>query len=301
MNSQQIEYFLSAAKHLNFTKAADEFYTFQPTISRQIALLEEELGFELFKRDKGNLRLTVGGIIMAQEFAKTNKIIRDAITKVGLVSEGLEGEISIGFVRGTNNDSFVYPPTVEFMEEYPAINVMIESTSFSKLRKNLESGEYDIIFTFDFELSAIPNASHMRCYTVPTIIAMSSSHPLAGKENLTPQDFSGETFLFPRALDSSGGRSEALSVLSEIGVKDIKPRSMSGIESLMFGVRSGIGVALLDASLDLIFDNRYSYFQLPAGHHFSTLDIMAVWKKDNLNPTVPVYLEKLRENLGLDS
>ena len=301
MNSQQIEYFLSAAKHLNFTKAADEFYTFQPTISRQIALLEEELGFELFKRDKGNLRLTVGGIIMAQEFAKTNKIIHDAITKVGLVSEGLEGEISIGFVRGMNNDSFVYPPTVEFMEKYPSINVMIESTSFSRLRKNLESGEYDIIFTFDFDLPSIQNALHIRCYTVPTIIAMSSSHPLAQKENLEAQDFSGETFLLPRALDSNYGRSETLDILKELGIKNIKLRSMNGTESVLFGVRSGIGVALLDSSMDLIFDNRYSYFKLPEGRHFSTLDIVAVWKKDNLNPTVPVYLEKLKENLGLGS
>ena len=90
MNSQQIEYFLSAAKHLNFTKAADEFYTSQPTVSRQIALLEEELGFELFKRDKGNLRLTIGGAIMAQELSRASQVITDAAARVGLMSEGLE-------------------------------------------------------------------------------------------------------------------------------------------------------------------------------------------------------------------
>ena len=112
MNSQQVDYFLSAAKNLNFTKVAEEFYSTQPTVSRQIALLEKELGFELFRRDKGHLRLTVGGAIMAQEFNKVNIIIHDAISRVGRVSEGLEGAISIGYVYGMNTDLFVYPPTV---------------------------------------------------------------------------------------------------------------------------------------------------------------------------------------------
>jgi len=298
MNRQQIEYFLSAAKHLNFTKAADEFYTSQPTISRQISLLENELGFYLFKRDKGGLHLTAGGAIMAQEFSRSNQVIRDAIARVELVSKGLDGEISIGYVSRTNTDLYIYPPTIEFMKKYPAIKVTVESLSFSGLRKNLESGEFDIIYTFDFELPTIQNASFMNCYVVTPIFAMSSSHPLAEKEDLKAQDFSGQTFLVPRPLDSNMGRSDMLDILKELGVRDIKLRGMNGIESMMFGVRSGVGVALLDTSLDLIYDNRYRYMPMPPGYRFSTLDIVAVWKKDNLNPIMPIYLEMLKDYLG---
>jgi len=297
MNSQQIEYFLSAVKELNFTKVAEEFYTSQPTVSRQIALLEEELGFALFKRDKGSLRLTVGGAIMAQELAKSNQIIRNAIARVGLVSDGLEGELAVGYVSGMDTDLYVYPPTLEFMGEYPAIKVTMESMSISGLRNNLESREFDIIFTFNFELPSIQNALSMKCYDVSPIIAMSSSHPLARKENLAIQDFSGQTFLLPSSSDSNSGRSEALDTLEALGVKDVKLRSMNGNESLMFGVRSGIGVALLDTSLDLIHDNRYVCIPLPEGYEFSTLEIVAVWKKDNLNPIMPIYLDLLKGNL----
>jgi DNA-binding transcriptional LysR family regulator len=48
MTDYQIDYFLSAAKHRNFTRAAEEHFTSQPTVSRQVALLEEELGVTLF-------------------------------------------------------------------------------------------------------------------------------------------------------------------------------------------------------------------------------------------------------------
>jgi len=299
VNSQQIEYFLSAARYLNFTKAADEHFTSQPTISRQIALLEDELGFELFKRDKGYLHLTVGGAIMAQEFARSNQIIRDAMARVEKVAGGLEGEISIGYVSGMNTDLYVYPPTIEFMVEYPAINVMMAAMSFSGLRSKLDSGDFDVIFTFNFELPSIQDVQCLNCYAVTAIIAMSSSHPLAAKENLTPQDFSGQTFLLPSPVESVGHR-DVKEILKHLGVENVKVKSMNGIESMFFGVRSGDGVTFVDSSMDLIYDNRYRYMQLPQEHEFSRLDIVAVWKKDNLNPIIPIYIELLKAHLGKD-
>ena len=300
MNSQQIEYFLSAVRHLNFTRAADEHCTSQPTISRQIALLEEELGFELFKRDKGGLRLTVGGAIMAQEFSKSNQIIRDAIERVELVSDGLEGEISIGYFTGMNTDRYVYPPTLDFMGEYPSIKVTMESMSFSGIRKNLESGEFDIIFTLSFELPAIQDVMHIECYPVSAIIAMSSSHPLAGKENLTEQDFSGQTFLLPTPEESRPINSVVQESLRQIGITNVNMRNMNSIESMLIGIRSGAGVSLVDSSIDLFFDNRYRCFRLSIGHDFNVAVIVAVWKKNNLNPVIPIYLERLKEYLGIE-
>jgi len=297
MNSQQIEYFLSAAKHLNFTIVADEFYTSQPTISRQIALLEAELGFDLFLRDKGNLRLTVGGAIMAQEFTKADKIIHDAIAQVGRVSEGLEGRLAIGYVGGMNTDVFVHPPTITFTKMYPAIDISIEAASFAGLRKKLESGEFDVIFSFDFELPAFENIYYRKSHTVTPIIAMSSSHRLAGKDNLTYRDFSGEVLLLPGPMETSHGRFDIIRILEKLGVKNIIVRNMNNLESVLFGVRSGIGVAVLDTSMECIYDSRYSYIELPGNTDFISLSIIVIWKRDNLNPIIPIYMEMLGESL----
>ena len=58
MNDLQIDCFLAVARNLSFTKAASELYISQPAVSRQIAALEDKLGFVLFDRSKRNIKLT---------------------------------------------------------------------------------------------------------------------------------------------------------------------------------------------------------------------------------------------------
>ena len=149
MTSQQIQYFLSAAKHLSFTKAAEEFYTSQPTISRQIAALEDELGFELFYREGKQLRLTSGGLVMLAEFSQQQSALQSAIQRVEQIQSGFEGSLSIGFLTSFDTDIYVYPPSMAFSARYPNITIKMDSASFAPLRQRLYDGEYDIIFTWD--------------------------------------------------------------------------------------------------------------------------------------------------------
>ena len=65
MNFSQIKCFLAAADCLSFTKAAERLYLSQPVLSRQIASMEDELGIELFIREKKSIRLTPAGEVMA--------------------------------------------------------------------------------------------------------------------------------------------------------------------------------------------------------------------------------------------
>ena len=81
MNHRQIQYFLSVAKYLSFSKAAEAHYTSQPSISRQIALLERELGFQLFIRNKHNVQLTPSGWILFEEFGALYEKAAAAVEK----------------------------------------------------------------------------------------------------------------------------------------------------------------------------------------------------------------------------
>ena len=68
INFQQMEYFLSVAEKLNFTEAAKSLYISQPSLSKQISLLEEELGFALFIRNKRSVRLTPAGEVLNRKW-----------------------------------------------------------------------------------------------------------------------------------------------------------------------------------------------------------------------------------------
>ena len=66
MTTQQMDIFLRLSESLNFRKVAEELYTTQPTISRQLRLMEEEWGFPLFVRNNREVRLTPEGVIMTE-------------------------------------------------------------------------------------------------------------------------------------------------------------------------------------------------------------------------------------------
>lgn len=105
MNRNQLEIFFSLSKTLNFTKTAKEFYTSQPTISRQISLLEEEWGLSLFVRNKREVSLTLSGEIMYEKCMEALKLIDDGIAKSKEAINGTTGEIRIGILETMNSSN----------------------------------------------------------------------------------------------------------------------------------------------------------------------------------------------------
>lgn len=291
MTLQQIEYFLSVARNLSFTKAAEELYTSQPTVSRQVSLLEEELGFPLLLRDRKSVRLTPGGVTMLAEFSRALEVIRDGVRRAERVSRGLEGRIAIGIREGMRTDYFVGPPTARFSQMYPGVVVSVVERSYYDLRRMLDEGTLDVIFTFDFELPYMQGILYEECYPVTAVVAMSRQHALAQKKDLQPCDCSSMTFLLPDPHDSAGREAELRSILNAVGCTGIKVEFVPNLNSLYMGVRAGRGLALLDSSTACIYDEHFCYLELPREQ--APLSIVAAWKQDNLNPAIPLYLEVL--------
>lgn len=302
MTSQQIQYFLCAARHLSFTKAAEEFYTSQPTVSRQIAALEEELGFVLFYREGKQLRLTSGGLVMLSEFTQQQAALQIAIQRVEQIQGGFEGNLNIAYLTSLDTDYYVYPPTMVFSTRHPKVVVNMDSGSFGTLRQRLESGEYDIIFTYDFELPFIPDSLSQYVYRCGCSLITSSRHPLAAKTNLTPSDFHGQTLILPASFDSRDRLLDMQKLLlrgfgcTEEDFARINIRMVDTLETKQFLVRSGVGVGITGNCMDYAYDSRYTLFSLPG----ETMELHAVWRKDNLNPAIPLYLQVLSETPEID-
>lgn len=302
MTSQQIQYFISAANHLSFTKAAEEFFTSQPTISRQIAALEEELGFELFYRDGRQLRLTSGGLVMLAEFSQQEKNLRDAISRVEQIQSGMEGSLSIGFLTSFDTDIYVYPPSMAFSEQFPNITITMDSGSFAPLRQRLYDGEYDIIFTYSFDLPFMKDVLSQPVYRTGCSLVSSANHPIAGKDTLTAADLRGQTLILPFSTHLEGwGTSISQMMARGFGMTtedyakfDI--RVVDTLETKQFLVRSGAGIGITGNCASYAYDSRYALHPIPG----ETLQIHAVWHKDNLNPVIPLFLKVLADTPEID-
>lgn len=302
MTSQQIQYFISAAKHLSFTKAAEEFFTSQPTISRQVAALEEELGFDLFYREGKQLRLTSGGLVMLAEFNQQQKNMKDAIYRVGQIRSGMEGSLSIGFLSSFDTDIYVYPPSMAFSEQYPNITITMDSGSFSPLRQRLYDGEYDIIFTYSFDLPFMKDVLSQPVYRTGCSLISSAHHPLAKKDGITAADLKGQTLILPFSSHLEGWEASISAMLERgfgLSAEDYARfdiRIVDTLETKQFLVRSGVGIGITGNCASYAYDNRYALYPIPG----ETLQIHAVWHKDNLNPVIPLFLQVLSETPEID-
>ena len=297
MTLQQIRYFLKLAETLNYRKTADKLFITQPTLSRQIHLLEEELGFPLLVRNNKTVALTPAGAMMYEVLGRAVEIIENAVEKSQNMLRGTAGTLNIGYLEGLDTKHYVIPPTIYFTKQYPNIDIRLELHTFGDLRRRLDCGALDLVFTLDFELPEYKDVHFLRCYPATTVILMSKNHPLADMD-CSPADFSRETFILPSPLDSPGREDELKSIFARLGTTIEHIRFVPNQESVFINVRAGNGVTIHDSTMSKIYEEPYRYFELPRDK--TPLFLTAVYKKSNTNPVIPLYLNVLRNKDNID-
>lgn len=142
MELRVLNYFLMVAREENITKAAQLLHVTQPTLSRQIAQLEEELGVTLFTRSNHNINLTEDGMLLkrrAQELLTlADKTKRDFLHS----EETLTGEITIGSGE-FQSTRFLSQAIASFHTRYPQVRYRVYSGNADNIRERIERGLLD--------------------------------------------------------------------------------------------------------------------------------------------------------------
>ena len=143
MELRVLNYFLAIAREENFTRAAEQLHVTQPTLSRQIADLETELGVKLFVRSNHNITLTEDGMLLkrrAQEILSlADRTKRDFLHK----AEKLEGTITIGSGEFLSTDVLA-DCVAAFREKYPLVRYELFSGNADNIKDGIERGLPDI-------------------------------------------------------------------------------------------------------------------------------------------------------------
>lgn len=186
MELRVLNYFLAIAREENFTRAAQQLHVTQPTLSRQIAQLEEELGVELFVRSNHNILLTEDGMILkrrAQEILSlADKTKRDFLHK----DENLEGVISIGSGE-FQSTRYLTDCIAAFREKHPLVRYEFYSGNAGNIRDYIERGLLDIGLMSEpvdirkYEFISMPVKEEWGAL-------VRTDSPLAQKEHIVPQD-----------------------------------------------------------------------------------------------------------------
>ena len=147
MELRVLSYFLTVAREENITKAAALLHVTQPTISRQLMQLEEELGVKLFRRSNHSILLTEQGMLLkrrAQELVSLAEKTKRELSQ----EEALGGEISIGSGE-YQNSSLLAEILAAFHERHPGVCFTMFSGNSDDIKERMERGLLDIGFLLE--------------------------------------------------------------------------------------------------------------------------------------------------------
>ncbi|HEX5126184.1 MAG TPA: HTH-type transcriptional regulator CysB [Rhodocyclaceae bacterium] len=185
MNLQQLRYVLEIVKHgLNVSEAADALYTSQPGVSKQVKLLEEELGIEIFLRHgKRIVAVTDPG---RQVLAIAERMLREA-DNLRAVGDEFHHEDSGRLTIATTHTQARYalpPVVVEFMRRYPKVQLSLHQGSPKQLCEYVMTGEADIAIATE-AIAEYPDIIMLPCYQWNRSIVARPDHPILRDQPLT--------------------------------------------------------------------------------------------------------------------
>lgn len=289
MNFSQIKCFLAAAEYLSFTKAAKQLYLSQPVVSRQIAAMEEELGMELFLREKKSLRLTEAGQVMAEGLEQLAGDYKALLQKAKAAHQGYTGQLNIGMVNGQQVCSPYSDALTRFSQAHPEIRVYLSAHTMADLKKAIFRGDIDIAFNALFNLDDEEEIEYRVVAKVPTMMVIPKTHPLADREQVKLSDFREDTFL-TLAEKESPYISKFSEYVDRLG--NFKPKTLEApnIRELALWLEAGYGIFPLNANHALRNNPNLVFKEIPEIE--DSVEIV-MWKKDNPNPAVPLFLQQI--------
>jgi LysR family cyn operon transcriptional activator len=184
MELRHLRYFLSIVRIGSFTKASEELYITQPTLSHQIRQLEEQLGCELLDRSSRRVRLTNAGEIFAEYANRALKEVENGKSAIQEFQQLQLGSLSFGVISSFIN-SLLPPVLSRFQAEYPGIQITVLELPTGELERQVREGE----LSFGLSYGPAAGGEHVQweeLFREELAMIISPRHPLA---HLSSVDF----------------------------------------------------------------------------------------------------------------
>ncbi len=295
LNSTQFEYFFTVAKYLNFSEAARQLFVTQSALSKQIATLEAELGFELFTRTKRYVRLTPAGTILYNELGDLRRTFQGIIDKAQEANKGLSGELKICILDGLKLPNSLLAILSDFESRYPNINISMSRCSFSKLRDSINLGSVDLAITLSFEMIDRQEWDYSLIVEEDDVLAFSKMHPLLKIENYSFELMMDETFITISPNESQNAMNHSLDYFRDNGIIPSNIRYCDSLESMMLLLEAGKGVGVVSNHIRFYENRSIQIVDLYSinGLVPPKVGIVAAWSKANYNPTIAQFINLL--------
>lgn len=241
LSHRQIEVFRAVMGTGHVTRAAELLHTSQPTVSRELARLEQVLGFALFERVKGRLKPTVRAMALMEEVEQSYVgLERIAATALGLRAYA-HGRLQLACLPALSHA--LLPDAIRrFVLQRPEAAVGLTPIESPQLEAALSEQRFDLGLS---ERHEAPAACTLQTLLVADEVAvLPAGHPLAQKAVLAPADFSGQPFISFAPTDPYRQQVDAL--FAAAGVERALRLETPSAVSVCALVRQGLGLGIVN-------------------------------------------------------
>ncbi|HTY66299.1 MAG TPA: LysR family transcriptional regulator [Alphaproteobacteria bacterium] len=237
VNTSALRYFYEVAQTGSFRRAADKIRIAPSAISRQIQLLEEELGVELFERGRKGVRLTVAGETLVYRVRRTMNELAAARAEIGALHGRNRGLVTLG-VNETIGRQFIIDFLARFHKAYPGITFNVVVGNTVTLVDLLLRGEVEIIVGY-----GVPERrglERVASFNLDTCIVVRKEHRLAQKKWVRVSDFLEEELILPD--ESSFLRQVLNAMFAHVTAKPLSAITINSFELMTDMVAAGLGI-----------------------------------------------------------
>jgi LysR family hca operon transcriptional activator len=289
MELRHLRYFIAVAETGSLTEAAGKrLFTSQPSLSRQIRDLEDEVGVTLLDRSARGVALTDAGKAFIDHARLAMTQVDAAVEAARRAALPAKQRFSIGFLTG--QEMKWLPEAMRILRaELPDIDVTISSDYSPDLADAVTRGRLDLAL-----MRAEPG--HDLEYRVigkePLVVLMPSDHPLATRDAVPPEALAGESFI-AMAEKATVLRSVIDAYLAKEGVQITAAQCVDNPAMVMSLVASTRGVTLIPSYVESLMP--WSVTSRPLAGEVPTIDLVIGFSPRNQSPVLQLFLSRLEE------
>ncbi len=235
---RQLQVFEAIVRLGSFTRAAEELFLTQPTVSMQIKKLADSIGLPLFEHIGRNVRPTEAGLELYQSCRKIFETLANLEMKIADLKGVRRGRLRLGVI--TTAKYFAPELLGEFCRLYPGIEVALKVSNRDRIIERINANEDDLYIMGQapdqFEVEAFPIAPN------PLAVVAPRDHPLVGKKNIPLARIADEPFILREP--GSGVRDATLRAFDKLGLRPRVRMELGSNEAIKHAIVGGLGISV---------------------------------------------------------
>lgn len=285
MELRVLEYYLMVAREENITKAAALLHITQPTLSRQLAQMEEELGVRLFTRGKHKITLTEEGMLLKRRAQEMIELAQKTKKELEHDAADLSGKIYIGSGE-TKSIYFLADWMTEFHRLHPRVSFDIYSATADQIKEQMEKGMIDLgLLTEPVDVEKYQYIRFPEKTRWGILVRRDSA--FAEKENVTAEELCQIPLLIPK-------RDSVQNEIANWFQDDFEKLRVIATYNLLNNA-AAVAERIQGAVLCLEYDNLYQNLKFVPLEPLLTTGTVLIWKRHQfLSPLMKCFIEFLR-------